>query len=119
MNQLPDEDDQLLVRFLRQNRPVPPPATTSEWLIERVEKPTTSSHRSLPVWAIGAVTAGVLLSWSGYRYWETSQQEQPLETFLVDSWNGTVKATDATYHTNSPEAEWLLLAPQPNSSKHP
>ena len=88
----------------------------SQQLRELLEKPTASRRRDLPVWVIGTVTASVLLSWGGYRYWEVSQQEQLLETFLVNGWQETVEATDA-YHTSSPEAEWLLLAPQPNSDQ--
>lgn len=115
MNQRPDPDDELLVRFLRQHRPVPPPAPTNERLMNLIEKPSASGQR-VSAWAIGAAIAGVIFSWSGYRYWDA--QQQPLEKFLVNSWNGTVKATDASYSPHSPEAEWLLLAPN-ESVNHP
>ena len=114
MNQFPN-DDEKLVAFVRQNRPVPPPAAANfeEQLLEGIDRQPIPSQqpRHRVFWAIpSAVAAGLLLAWGGYRLLNPATNTAELEVFLVNSWNGAIGETSLTSQTESPEADWLLLS---------
>lgn len=111
-------DDNRLVSFLRHNRPVPMPASADREreLMELINNQPSSS-RHYRVWAVPGAIAAALVSWGGYRLFvpslQAAQEPQQLESFLVNSWNGSVENTSGD-RANSPEADWQLLAnPQP------
>lgn len=118
MKQLPDyQNDEQLVTFLSQYRPVPPPAADNleTKLMQMVQQqPRPKKLAFSPLWVIpSAVAAGILLLWGGYTILRPSSQfaetnERELEVFLVNGWNGTMKTTMLSY-ANTPEADWYLL----------
>ena len=116
MTQFPN-DDQKLVAFMRQNRPVPPPAADNleAQLMELVERQPISSRRQHTpfIWAVpSAIAAGLLLTWGSYRLLNPSPNfnAAELETFLVNNWNGAISETSLASQTDTTETDWLLLA---------
>lgn len=118
MKQLPDyQNDEQLAAFMRQYRPVPPPAADNlETKLMRTvqQQPRPKKFASSPLWVIpSAIAASILLLWGGYSILRPSSQlakakDADLEVFLVNSWNGTMKNNMLSY-ANSPEADWYLL----------
>ena len=107
---MPDDDH--LVSFLRRNRPVPSPASAEQekQLLALIVSQPPSPKRYL--WTIPGAIAAVLLSWGGYRLFVPSLQKAQatqLETFLVNSWDGSIEGSDSD-RADSPETDWLLLA---------
>jgi hypothetical protein len=116
-----DEDDALLVTFLRQHRPQIPGAapgledqimqavaTPSRRSAPRTQRPSQSWWRTS--WAMPtAMAASVLVSWVGYRLSIPAQPSAAelaqLESFMESGWDGTVD-------TNSYEEAFLPLTPQ-------
>ncbi|MGK7872592.1 MAG: hypothetical protein AB4426_04565 [Xenococcaceae cyanobacterium] len=119
MTKFPNEDEKL-VAFLRQHRPVPPPAAANfeeQLMMELVQRqPIPSQGKRYPfLWAVfSAIAAGLLLTWGGYRLLNHSPQiaadTDELETFLVNNWNAAIGETSFESQTYSSEADWLLLA---------
>ncbi|MBF2020574.1 MAG: hypothetical protein IGR93_10815 [Hydrococcus sp. C42_A2020_068] len=119
MNQFPDDDEQL-VSFLKQYRPVPPQARADmeAQLMELVtrEPPPPPRHPHQFFWLVSSAMAGsLLLAVGSYRWLNPSPQvatnQQELEAFLVDSWNGAIEETSVTSPTttHTSEADWLLM----------
>lgn len=110
MTQLPP-DDREWQDFLRQNSPTPPPpaAEFEEQLMKAIDKqtPTKASQKILA--ASPVIAAGLLMAWNSYRTLVTSSDVR-LEAFLENNWNGVVGETQARSQSNSPEAEWMVLA---------
>lgn len=97
MTQLPHDDDQPLIHFLKQYRPIPPKTATSveRQLMELVAKESRSSTQKLSAfkWMLPtALAAAGLVSWMGWKNTQYTPQlaTQPgdLEAFVIDSWNG-------------------------------
>ena len=118
-------DDEKLITFLRQNRPVPPPpgVQAEKQLMKLIEKqliPWRPKRRHL-VWAIpGACAASLLLVWGSYRWLnpapEIAADSAELEAFVIDSWNGAMGETSTSSPGDSLETDWLLLVnPEPES----
>ena len=118
MKQLPDyQNDEQLVAFMRQYRPVPPAAEDNleTKLMQMVQQqPRQKKLVSSPLWIVpSAIAASILLLWGGYSILRPSSQlakakDADLEVFLVDSWNGSMKTNMLSY-ANTPEADWYLL----------
>lgn len=118
MNQFPDDDEQL-VSFLKQYRPVPPRARADmeAQLMELVtrEPPPPPRYPHQFFWIVSSAMAGsLLLAVGGYRWLNPSPQiatnPQELEAFLVDSWNSATGETSVTYPTTyTSEADWLFM----------
>lgn len=117
MNQLPD--DEKLVAFLKQYRPVPPTgkAKVEEQLMELVTRepipPARHSHQFF--WIVSSAMAGsLLLAMGGYRWLTPSSQvaAQPeeIESFMVDSWNSALGDSPEVFSTQIAEVQWLTLA---------
>ncbi|MGB3691859.1 MAG: hypothetical protein WA865_22350 [Spirulinaceae cyanobacterium] len=127
MSKLPQDNDEPLVEFLRQNRPVPPPAPCDfeDKLMHLVEeKANTSSYcpsSYLPpinpryYWAFpGIIAASLLFVWNSLR---TLTPPQPavvevveLESFLVNSWNGVIGEVEPQRVGYLEENSWLVLS---------
>lgn len=126
MNNLPP-DDEKLVEFLRQYRPVPPPAGASaeERLLAAIESEPKVRHSPYSFrWAIPAlVAAGVLLVWGSIRLFTplTLPQGQvadrnrdatdtaDIEEFMFSSWNGAIDGATPIAYNDSSESNWALL----------
>lgn len=123
MNNLPP-DDEKLVKFLRQYRPVPPPAGASaeEGLLAALN--SENKVRQSPYsfrWAIPAlVAAGVLLVWGGIRIFtpltlpqgqiaDRTQENTDIEEFMLSSWNSAIEGTNSIAYNDSSESHWPLL----------
>lgn len=117
MSQIPQDDDKL-VAFLRQHRPVPPTAKTNmeTQLMELVDRSSLSRDRHCPLfWMIsGLVTSSLLLVFASYRALNSSPQiannSAELETFLIEGWNGVLEPRNVTSSTPTLESDWSVLA---------
>lgn len=112
MTQFPP-DDQPLVDFLRQHRPLPPPpaldleqrllATLGETpqpkgttVLERSRAVVSRSSRSArSLWLVPpAIVAGLLVTWTAERFWLPSNpspaEVSSLEAFMENNWQGSV-----------------------------
>lgn len=116
-NQLPDDEN--LVAFLKQYRPVAPPARANveEQLMELVARepvpPARHSHQFF--WIISSAMAGsLLLAMGGYRWLAPSSQvatkPEELESFMVDGWNSALGEPPEVYSIQTTEVQWLTLA---------
>jgi hypothetical protein len=126
MNNLPP-DDEKLVEFLRQYRPVPPPASpdAEERLLAAIDsEPQIWQSRYSFRWAIPAlVAAGVLFVWGGIRLFTplTLPQGQvadrnrdatdtaDIEEFMFSSWNGAIDGATPIAYNETSESNWTLL----------
>ncbi len=120
MNPFP-EDDKPLTEFLRQHRPVPPPARADledqilnsieadispEEFIRRDRRLSSgASHQRRKTWLIpSAIAAGVIATVIGYRTFAPAPQPSPAETaeleaFIESSWSNTVTPDPVIEHT--------------------
>lgn len=123
MTRLPD-DDQPLIQFLKQNRPIPPatPNLVEKQLMQWVVKKRRVSSKSILVrWLIpGAIATAGLVTWQLWKSSPSTQQmaTQPeeLESFVIDSWNGANEQLSYATTPNHPENVWLMLESQPYST---
>ncbi len=105
MSKFNPDDDRNLVSFLQQYRPIPPPASASTeaelmQLIDREEKRKNIQIKPL-IAIVSTVIVGGIFSLVGYRWFTPSYNNAQLESFMVNSWDGTVSGTSST--------DWLLL----------
>lgn len=111
MTQLPPDDHQWK-EFLRQHRPVPPPAAPE--LEDRLMQAIEKSPINRRLWAVPpALAAGLLMAWSGYRTLiplPPSSNPASLEAFLETNWNSVVGDTLPSSHSNSTPDDWMVLA---------
>ena len=118
MRKFPSDDDKL-VAFIREYRPMPPPSSVNleQRLIEMVNKtPICESPSYKRRWLIpGACMVSVLLLWVGWR-WSTPQPQiaattEELETFLVESWQTTFvdSMSPLQYVNNDSDLDWTIL----------
>ena len=122
------QDDEKLVAFVRRHRPVPPPAAMGleQQLMQRVEKEAIDCHKTAKIrFLIPATCAAALIFAGGVHNWFAQQhqlqftvrsQDQELETFLRESWQGTVGEVVNPSYPVSREASWLTLAYLPAKS---
>lgn len=114
------QDDEKLVAFIRRYRPVPPPAALGleQRLMSSVEKNVLNCQEKAK-WRFlvpAACAAGLLLAWTAYNRLTlpqaqfTASSEEELETFLVESWQGSVGEPTNTFQPATVEADWLALA---------
>lgn len=108
------QDDEPLIRFLQQHRPIPPATATplEAQLMQLVARePKRLSSKSILFWIIpGAIVAAGLSTWLGWKgshpSLQMAVQPEELESFVVETWSGTIGET--TQETN-PEISWLML----------
>ena len=97
MSKFHPKDDRNLVAFLQQYRPIPPPASasTEAELMELIDR--EESRNSLKIKPIIAIASsaiiGAIFSFVGYRSVTPSYTNAQLESFMVNSWDGTVGQT--------------------------
>lgn len=125
MNQFPhDHDDQKLVAFLREHRPLPPPVKdgfedqlrSKINLLPQAQPPL--SRRGLCLVIPSAIAASLLLVWGAMRWLAPPPQfaqkasDEELEAFLIDGWYGTMGETSYTDAQSHFEAEWNFVSYQ-------
>lgn len=100
MTQFP-EDDQALIRFLKQNQPQAPPASAEleTQIMQAVAQEQMTATLRQPFWTRpriiwGAIAASLITGWVSYRILlpptPSAAELASLETFLEASWRGTV-----------------------------
>jgi hypothetical protein len=113
-------DDERLVKFLRQHRPSVPPAAPG--LEDQIMQAVASSGSHYPVrrrlWVVPpvAIAAGVLIAWVGHQVLTppmATVDPANLEAFLEDNWDGVVSETPEVIASEPNESDWLLEASQP------
>jgi hypothetical protein len=121
MNRLP-HDDERLSAFLRQYRPVPPPANSNleKQLMAELEKQPIHFQRNyyLPLRLFFLALISALLGWGSYRLFSPSPNIAELELFLVSNWNDVIDEIPQPSPTDSPEIDWLLLTDTDSSSSN-
>lgn len=105
MNQ--PQDDEKLIAFLQQHRPVPPPAgeNAEQRLMTQLRPQLRPAQRRQLrlLWLLpGAVVAGLV--WSLWQP-QPAPQADALDAFMVSNWEGMTGVADPS----TPEASWLLL----------
>lgn len=110
MTPLPN-DDEHLIAFLKQYRPVPPaPASDrEEKLMAIIERHTPPPTRQFYWQARLAflTLAGVLVGWGSLSWLAPSPDTAELEGFLVNNWDGVIEEPSAAPLTNHFDPDWL------------
>lgn len=126
MTRLP-HDDQPLIQFLKQNRPIPPTTPNlvekqlMQWVVK--ERRVSSSKPILVRWLIsGAIATAGLVTWQLWKSSPSTQQmaTQPeeIESFVIDSWNGTNEQLSYATTETQLENAWLMLEESYSTSKN-
>lgn len=122
------QDDEKLVAFVRRHRPVPPPAAMGleQRLMLMVEKEAinctkTAKMRCLIPFACAAAFIFAVTTHNWFVQQQQLQfavrsQEEELETFLIENWQGTVGHTTNAAYSSLSEGDWLALADLPAKS---
>ena len=118
MTKLPDREQQNLVNFLRENRPITPNSQCNleQRLMDSIgEQPRKhSKYGSSLIWTIpSAIATGFLFTSVGLS-WKTPQvviEASELDQFLVNSWNDAVDSDNFTI-LNGKDTEWLFTTEQ-------
>ncbi|GFE70405.1 hypothetical protein [Chroococcus sp. FPU101] len=126
MTRLP-HDDQPLIQFLKQNRPIPP-ATTNlvekqlmQWVVKerRVSSSKPIFYRLL---IPGMIATAGLVTWhfwkSGPSTQQMATQPEELESFVIDSWNGANEQLSYAPKETNLENTWLMLEESDSNSKN-
>ncbi len=112
----PDEDP--LVNFLRQNRPLPPQEPQGFEshlmnLIARDSQLSQSFSKRFRGLIGGTIFTGLLLLLGGFRPSNDTPlvarvSDRDLETFLIDSWDGAMGEPLNYYHSHPIESAWQI-----------
>ena len=102
MSKFNSDDDRDLVAFLKQHRPIPPPAPASSEQDLMATIALTESRKKTwkikPLITIASVAvAGAIVSWLGFdRSLRPTYTNAQLESFMVNSWDSTVGETPSS-----------------------
>jgi hypothetical protein len=111
-------DQQKLVAFLKQNRPLPPPVKNNceaELMTLIKQQPRFFGFcKNRLLWLItGAIAASYLLVISGLNKPNFSpkiaNQEQDLEAFIINTWDASLGGGIGNNDLHKLENEWFLL----------
>jgi hypothetical protein len=98
MNKFPEDDEQL-VKFLRQHTGTVPPAAQDleEQIITTISSAPQRSSRQQLKWIFPtAIAAGLLLAWTSYRVLMPTSpspaEVASLEAFLESNWDGVLNS---------------------------
>ena len=117
MTNLPDDDRNNFVSFLRQNQPTAPDTDLNleQQIFDAIE-PRTDNKKLYIKWTIpGAIATGFLFTsiGLGFRTPRIASEPKDLENFLIKNWQSTLDSQ--TYTTaEETEAYWLLLTTPPS-----
>ena len=119
-------DDEKLIAFLKQYRPLPPSLATNleDKLIQKIQQEPRLSNRKFPwlFWAIpSAIAASLLLVWGGSRWGQTSPQiavnSHEIEGFIVETWEGSMEENSLNSSHATLLSDLLLMNDfQPNNN---
>jgi hypothetical protein len=121
-------DDQNLVKFVKQNRPLPPSnnhfvETQLMNIISKENQHSSRLNHSL-FWVVPSAIATGLLLMSGSVIKnnlspQIAHESENLETFMVNSWQGSLSESIDNQQFYNPEKGWFLLTEDNLSSSHP
>jgi hypothetical protein len=106
-------EEERLRHFLRQYRPLPPPAASGleEQILQVVATHPLHGRLKHPWRWVGiSLLAGALLGWIGYQRWQVqvvAQETEALESFLVSTW-GSLLSPEGT----ETETWWIERDPE-------
>jgi hypothetical protein len=111
-------DDEPLIQFLKQHRPIPPITASSvekqlmQWVAK--EPNLASDQRISLLWLILSAIATVgLVTWLGWRGSHSSfgiaAQSEELESFVIESWNGSLEELSYAPKETKLENAWFIL----------
>jgi hypothetical protein len=123
MNRSP-EDDENLIQFLRQNRPVPPPVSSNfeQQLMEAIDDRRQQNKRnSYCIWFIpSTIFFAFSIYWFGfdrpYRVADNFDNTE-IESVLFGSWQEVDESSYLPQDNNVSEADWLLITGENNNSR--
>lgn len=113
MTNLPNERQNNLVSFLRENKPLPPaPQSDLEQRIFTSLEPRTSHRKYIfrAAWTFPCAIATGFLFTSVSFGWKTPRialEPKDLENFLVKNWQNTLESSDLSA-SETMESQWLL-----------
>jgi hypothetical protein len=121
MNQLPEEDENLII-FLRQNRPVSPPASSNfeQKLMNAIDDRQQQNKRNnYFIWSIAsAILVAFGIYWFGvdrsYRVADNLDNTE-IENVLFGSWQEVDESSYLPQDNNISEADWLLITGDNNN----
>lgn len=121
-------DDQNLIKFVKQNRPLPPSNNqfVETQLMTIISKENQHSSRLNYSWfwvVPSAIATGVLLMSSSVIENNLSPQiaheNEDLETFMVNAWQGSMSENIDNQQFYNSEKAWVLLTENKRVSSHP
>ena len=119
-------EEQKLVTFLKQYRPVPPGTNNQieEQLMTIVAQGSRPSKSSSWLWVVpSAIATGLLLIYGSLIrdnfVLRIAKQTEDLETFMVNSWQGSIDENFEQNDIYSLETDWLMLTKTQISSAQP
>ena len=119
-------EEQKLVTFLKQYRPVPPGTNNQieEQLMTIVAQGSRPSKSISWLWVVpSAIATGLLLVYGSLIrdnfVLRIAKQTEDLETFMVNSWQGSIDENFEQNDIYSLETDWLMLTKTQISSAQP
>ena len=119
------DNEQDLVAFLRQNRPLPPrekhhlESQVMNLINQAPQKNSQENYFKLITALSGTLVLSLVVTWTNNRWQQPAPQmavdQDMVETFLINSWNNTINDKTVFFTTNEQEAEWFF----PNLEKNP
>ncbi|ELS01312.1 hypothetical protein Xen7305DRAFT_00010150 [Xenococcus sp. PCC 7305] len=111
------DDEQDLIAFLHQHRPLPPKQNShlESHLMELVnqtsQRNSPENHLKLITAFSGTIVLGLAVLWSGSRWSQQTQKiavdQGMVEAFLLNSWENTVNE-HTVFFSNEQEADWFF-----------
>lgn len=118
------DDEQDLIAFLRQHRPLPPTQNSplESHLMQLVNQTSQrdflESHLKLITAFSGTIVLGLAVIWSGNRWNQPTQKiavdQGIVEAFLINSWENTINE-HTVFFSNEQEADWFFSPTEKSS----
>lgn len=118
------DNEQDLVAFLRQNRPLPPRENphlenqVMNLINQTPQKNPQENYFKLITALSGTLVVGLVVTWTNNRWQQPTPQmaidQDMVETFLINSWHNTID-DQTIFFNNEEEADWFF----PNLEKNP
>ena len=109
-------DEQDLVSFLRQHRPLPPQQQSHlenqvmDLVNQTSQRNPQSKHSTLITFLSGTIAVVLALIWNSSRWNQQTPQiaidQGMIETFLINSWENTINE-QTVFFSNQQEADWF------------
>ena len=111
------DDEQDLVSFIRQHRPLPPSQNphlenqVMELINQTSSKKSQENYFTLITTLSGTIVVGLVVTWSSSRWSQQIPQiaidQDTVETFLINTWENTID-DQTVFFSNEQEADWFF-----------